>query len=115
MSARKALEVVKNVEHVLAIELIAAVQALEFSSPLRTTAPLEAVHRLVRTAVPAYEQDRFMSPDIEAACALLQANRVWEAALPWLSAPVAAAATTTTMTAAATTTTMTAAAAAAAK
>jgi histidine ammonia-lyase len=37
MSARKALEVVANVERVLAIELLAAVQALEFSAPLKAT------------------------------------------------------------------------------
>ena len=42
-SARKALRVVKNLENVLAIELLAACQALEFKRPLRTTEPLEAV------------------------------------------------------------------------
>ena len=42
-SARKALRVVKNLENVLAIELMAACQALEFKRPLRTTEPLEAV------------------------------------------------------------------------
>jgi hypothetical protein len=31
------IAVVKNVERVLAIELLAAVQALEFSAPLKTT------------------------------------------------------------------------------
>ena len=48
-AARKALEVVKHVEQVLAIELLAACQALEFHRPKTTTAPLEAVHKLVRT------------------------------------------------------------------
>ncbi len=50
-SARKALEVVSHVEQVLAIELLAACQALEFHRPLKTTPPLEAVHKLVRAVV----------------------------------------------------------------
>ena len=48
-AARKALEVVTHVEQVLAIELLAACQALEFHRPKTTTAPLEAVYKLVRT------------------------------------------------------------------
>lgn len=50
-ASRKALEVVKHVEQVLAIELLAACQALEFHRPKRTTAPLEKVHQLVRSVV----------------------------------------------------------------
>lgn len=50
-AARKALEVVKHVEQVLAIELLAACQALEFHRPTKTTAPLEDVYQLVRTVV----------------------------------------------------------------
>ena len=42
-AARKALKVVKNLENVLAIELMAACQALEFKRPHHTTEPLEAV------------------------------------------------------------------------
>ena len=48
-AARKALEVVKHVEQVLAIELLAACQALEFYRPMTTTAPLEEVYKLIRT------------------------------------------------------------------
>lgn len=36
---------------VLAIELLAACQALEFHRPLKTTAPLEKVYQLVRSVV----------------------------------------------------------------
>uniref|UniRef100_A0A8B9KCT0 Histidine ammonia-lyase n=1 Tax=Astyanax mexicanus TaxID=7994 RepID=A0A8B9KCT0_ASTMX len=46
-AARKALRVVEHVEQVLAIELLAACQALEFHRPLRTTAPLEKVYELL--------------------------------------------------------------------
>ena len=37
---------------VLAIELLAACQAMEFLRPLTTTAPLEAAYRLVRANIP---------------------------------------------------------------
>jgi len=37
---------------VLAIELLAACQAMEFMRPLTTTAPLEAVYKLVRDKIP---------------------------------------------------------------
>ena len=47
-AARKSLQVVSNVETILAIELLAACQGIEFLRPLRTTRPLEAVHTLIR-------------------------------------------------------------------
>ena len=50
-AARKALEVVEHVEQVLAIELLAACQAIEFHRPMKTTKPLEEVYKLVRTVV----------------------------------------------------------------
>lgn len=50
-AARKALEVVQHVEQVLAIELLAACQAMEFHHPTKTTTPLEAVYKLVRSVV----------------------------------------------------------------
>lgn len=50
-AARKALEVVKHVEQVLAIELLAACQGLEFHRPIKTTTPLEEVYQLVRSVV----------------------------------------------------------------
>ena len=50
-AARKALQVVEHVEQVLAIELLAACQGLEFHRPKKTTEPLEEVHKLVRKVV----------------------------------------------------------------
>jgi histidine ammonia-lyase len=37
------------VENVIAIELLAACQAIEFLRPLKTTVPLEEVYKLVRS------------------------------------------------------------------
>uniref|UniRef100_A0A3P8ZKD2 Histidine ammonia-lyase n=1 Tax=Esox lucius TaxID=8010 RepID=A0A3P8ZKD2_ESOLU len=74
-AARKALRVVEHVEQVLAIELLAACQALEFLRPLKSTTPLEKVHELVRSVVRPWDCDRQMSPDIEAAHMLLREGK----------------------------------------
>ncbi|NXX89649.1 HUTH lyase, partial [Centropus bengalensis] len=85
-AARKALRVIEHVEQVLAIELLAACQGIEFLRPLRTTTPLEKVYDLVRTVVRPWMKDRFMAPDIEAAHRLLveQKASVWEVAKPYI-------------------------------
>ncbi|CAG0882819.1 unnamed protein product [Cyprideis torosa] len=76
-AARKALMVIENVERVVGIELLAACQALEFLRPLKSTAPIEEIHRAVRAKVSPWTKDRFMSPDIEAVVKLLQDDVIW--------------------------------------
>merc|ERR1712107_963212 len=68
-------QVVRNVEKVVAIELLAACQAIEFLRPLKTTQPLEEVYKVVRSVVAPWDRDRYMSPDIEAAGKLLKEGR----------------------------------------
>ena len=65
-AARQAARAVANTRRILAIELVAACQALEFRRPLTTSAPLEAVHARVRETVAAYGRDRSLSAEIEA-------------------------------------------------
>lgn len=84
-SARKALQVVEHVEQVIAIELLAACQAIEFLRPLRTTKPLEEVVSLVRSVARPWDRDRYMAPDIEAVTLLLREDRVWKAVEPYIS------------------------------
>ena len=83
-AARKALDVVEHVETVIAIEILAACQALEFHRPLTTTEPLEAVYKLVRTKVKPWDFDRQMSPDIEAVLQLVREGAIWSAVEPFL-------------------------------
>jgi len=78
-AARKALQVVKNVEKVIAIELLAACQAIEFLRPLKTTMPLEEVYKVVRSVVRPWDKDRYMSPDIIAVNNLLKEDKIWNA------------------------------------
>lgn len=83
-SARKALQVVEHVEQVVAIELLAACQAIEFLRPLKTTAPLEEVYKLVRSVVKPWTEDRYMAPDINAAAKLLREEKIWKLVKPMM-------------------------------
>ncbi|XP_071784273.1 histidine ammonia-lyase-like [Asterias amurensis] len=83
-SARKCLQVVEHVEQVLAIELLAACQGIEFLRPLKTTAPLEEVYKLVREVVAPWDKDRYMAPDIDIATKLLQDQKIWNAVKPYM-------------------------------
>ncbi|GGK70851.1 histidine ammonia-lyase [Rufibacter glacialis] len=71
-AAVKAYRVVQNVERILAIELMAAVQALEFRRPLRTSPALEKVIAAYRAQVAPLEQDRVLQPDIEKSTRFVQ-------------------------------------------
>ena len=50
----------------IAIELLAACQGLDFLAPLRAGRGVEAARRAVRGLVPFMEQDRFLAPDLAA-------------------------------------------------
>jgi histidine ammonia-lyase len=63
-SAWKARLIVENVSRVLAIEMMAAAQGLDFI-PLHASPPIESVRALLRTKVPRLEEDRPMAGDIE--------------------------------------------------
>ncbi|GMI07379.1 hypothetical protein TrRE_jg11023 [Triparma retinervis] len=83
-AARKALEVVDHVEIVIAIEVLCACQAMEFHRPLKTTDALEAVHKLVRSEVEAWDGDREMWKDINAVKAMIYDGRLWSTVEPFL-------------------------------
>ncbi|MBL0172636.1 MAG: histidine ammonia-lyase [Gemmatimonadaceae bacterium] len=55
---------VRNLRHVLAIELIAAAEGLEYRRPLRSSTPVEAAHLLIRSQVARQSGDRSPAPDI---------------------------------------------------
>lgn len=76
IAARKALEVVKNVEKILAIELIAACQGLEFLKPLKPAEALIPVYSEVRKEIEPWYKDRYMADDIEKASNLILNGRL---------------------------------------
>jgi histidine ammonia-lyase len=74
--ARRLLEMADNAATVIAIELLAAAQGLEFHRPMKSSRPLESALRLVRAQVPPYTVDRFFAPDIEAARKLVISGKL---------------------------------------
>jgi histidine ammonia-lyase len=74
--ARRLLEMAENAATVIAIELLAAAQGLEFHRPMKSSRALESALRLVRARVPPYTVDRFFAPDIEAAKKLVISGRL---------------------------------------
>jgi histidine ammonia-lyase len=73
-AARKACEIVKNLENVLAIELLCACQALEFKSPLKPATASRQVLKQVRRSIPSWSEDRFMHKDIVASCQFIRSG-----------------------------------------
>lgn len=92
LAARRARQALQCAEAVVAIELLAACQALDLregGGPLRSSEPLEAVHVLLRERVPVLEEDRFLAPDIEIATGLVRSGAVLAAANEALGRPLA--------------------------
>jgi histidine ammonia-lyase len=71
-SARHAREIVANAETVLALESLAAAQALDLRAPLEPGPATRAVHAAIRERVPFVEHDREFGADIAAAVVLVR-------------------------------------------
>lgn len=64
ISGRKALQVIENVEKILAIELLTAAQAFEYRKPMKSGVFLEEVHHVIRKEVAFAQKDRVFADDI---------------------------------------------------
>jgi histidine ammonia-lyase len=72
ISGRKALQVIENLETILAIELLCAAQSFDFRRPLKSGAILEACHAHIRRKIDHAEEDRIFAHDIEIALDIIQ-------------------------------------------
>jgi len=64
-AATKALQVINNLERILAIELMNASQAIAFRSPLKSSDFIETFLKSYREEVPFVKEDRILHYDIE--------------------------------------------------
>jgi histidine ammonia-lyase len=80
-AGRRLWEMADNLRYVLAIELLAAVQGIDFKNGLKSSAPLEKYRRGLREKVAYYDHDRFLAPDIETASSLI-AEGLFQDVLP---------------------------------
>lgn len=65
VAATKLRAILDNAEYVLAIELMAAAEALEYRKPLKPGKGVQRIYDQVRTIVPKLDGDRALSGDIE--------------------------------------------------
>jgi len=79
-AARKLRKVVENLARILAIELVTSARAIEFRQGLRPSPATARVIAELRKTVPGVGPDRFLSPELEAATALINSGAVLAAA-----------------------------------
>ena len=73
-AARRLGDMATNTAGIVAIELLAAAQGIDFRAPLKTSPRLQDAHGLVRSRVRFYDHDRYFAPDITAVQRLVEAG-----------------------------------------
>ncbi|MFN3305427.1 MAG: histidine ammonia-lyase [Roseateles sp.] len=81
-AARRLHAMIDNTAHIVAIELLAAAQGIDFLRPLQSSAPVEALHARLRQDCASSPADHYLAPDIERATALVQAGALKAAGAP---------------------------------
>jgi histidine ammonia-lyase len=79
ISALKLLSVLRNVERVLAVEMLTAAQALDFRAPLKPGRGVQLAHDAVREHVGHAEEDYEVRNDLDLCAALLCEGRLTHA------------------------------------
>ncbi len=78
-AALKLKRIVENTRNAMAIEAMAAAQALDFLAPLKTSKRGQAAHAAIRSVCPTMDKDRVMSGDFARIAELIASGRVAEA------------------------------------
>ncbi len=76
IAANKLKRVVDNTRNAIAIEAMAAAQAIDFHAPLKTSKPLQAAHAAIRAVCPTMDKDRAMYLDFERLSSLLASGKL---------------------------------------
>ena len=71
-AARRLGDMVENSVNIVAIELLAAAQGIDFRAPLATSPRLARHHASVRSRATFFDHDRLVAPDIDAVAALIR-------------------------------------------
>jgi len=75
-ASRRLTTMAENSGTIVAIELLAGCQGMDFRRPLKSSTLLEDVFMLVREKVAFYDKDRYFAPDIAAAKALVMSGKL---------------------------------------
>lgn len=79
IGARKCREIVKNVERVIAIELLCGAQAMDLFTNMKPGQGTCLAYRVIRDAVPHLEKDRVLYKDIDTMVNLVRSGKIVEA------------------------------------
>ncbi len=80
IGARKALQVIGNVEKILGIELFYAAQAVDYHAPMKSGKIMTAIYNRVREKIEPVVKDRVMYEDMETAIQMIQSGELIELA-----------------------------------
>ncbi len=72
IAARKATEILRNAEYIVAIELLSAAQGIEFRGADKLGKGTKTAYNLIREKVPALKEDRVVYKDIETVKTLIR-------------------------------------------
>lgn len=78
IGALKLLEVMRNVEYVLAVELLTSAQALDFRLPLKPGTAVHAAQQFLRSRIPHAHKDYEVRNDIELCASVLREGLIME-------------------------------------
>ena len=79
MAAHGALRLTRmndNLNVILGVEMLCAVQGVEFRAPLRTSPTLQNAIAVLRDRIPALGDDRFLSGDLTSAAELVKSGQI---------------------------------------
>jgi histidine ammonia-lyase len=82
IAARKAGQIARNAAGVIAVELMAAAEGVDYHAPLKTSPGLQAVHDRVRALSPHFTADRYWADEMAALQAAVLAGEIGSA--DWL-------------------------------
>jgi histidine ammonia-lyase len=82
IAARKAGQIARNAAGVIAVELMAAAEGVDYHAPLKTSAKLQAVHAKVRGYSPHFTADRYWADEMRALQTAVLQGQIGERALP---------------------------------
>ena len=78
VAANKLKKVVENTRNTLAIEAMAAAQAIDLLAPLKTSKPLQQAHAAIRAVCATMENDRAMYQDFARIAELIASGKLAE-------------------------------------
>ena len=76
IAARKAAQVARNAAGVIAVELMAGAEGIDYHAPLNTSPKLQAIHAAVRARSPHFTADRYWADEMSALQAAVLAGEI---------------------------------------